>query len=399
MSHWEEHTVRQGDGRGGWTLRPAQRQVLKHPDADHTMPFGLARLDNGEVALLCSREKTQADSRTVEPIIAFSKDDGATWSEFMTIPGTVGRPQYLHWLGGGRLSFITEVWAKGARPQRIFSEDYRRSWTETVENPLTRDGHGFGVEGNGWVDRDGQGMARAILEIGYHLEAGKSHPTGDFTGVFRRSLDSGRTWTDDVSPPQWKFTAEHNGREWLRGVSEGAVVRAANGDLVAALRTDMPPKYFEGPHDDSLEGTAVSVSQDDGRTWSDLRMLYEAGRHHANLQRLPGGDLVCTLIVRDDIQKDLTCGGQLTSHRRGCDALVSRDHGTTWNLDRRYELDGYEFLREDGYWVDGVCGHLASVGLPDGHVLTAYGRYPVGVVLIKWHPDAAPVAPARMIHP
>jgi hypothetical protein len=242
---WQEHCIRQGDGHGGWVTRPALRQVLKHPDANHTMPFGLAQMGNGEIA---------------------------------------------------------------------------------------------------------------------------------------------KAWIDEVAPPQWKFTVEHNGKKWLRGVSEGAIVRAANGDLVAALRTDMPPKYFDGPHDDSLEGTAISISRDDGKTWSDMRFLFDAGRHHANLQRLPNGDLVCTLVVRDDIQ-----GGKLVGHRRGCDALVSKDYGRTWNLDRRFELDRFEFLRADGYWVDGMCGHVASVVLQDGHVLSAYGQYRLGAsVLIKWKAGTGP---------
>ena len=37
--------------------------------------------------------------------------------------------------------------------------------------------------------------------------------------------------------------------------------------------------------------------------------------------------------------------------------------GRTWNLDRRYELDSFDFLRADGYWVDGMCGHIASTVL------------------------------------
>jgi hypothetical protein len=88
-------------------------------------------------------------------------------------------------------------------------------------------------------------------------------------------------------------------------------------------------------------------------------------------------------VVRDDIQH-----GKLASHRRGCDAVVSHDHGRTWNLDRRYELDSFEFLRGDGYWVDGMCGHIASVALPDGQVLSAYGQYRLGAsVLVKWKPE------------
>ena len=277
---WLEHHIRQGDGQGGWVTRPAQRQVLRHPDCEHTMPFGLAQMDNGEIALLVSREKADpAGGRIFEPNIAFSQDGSATWSPFQAVPNTSGRPMFLQWLGGGRLSFVTD--------RRYFSSDYGRTWTESVDHPGTQDGHGFGLEGNGWVDRDEQGRPRAILEIGYHWEPGKSLPRDDTTNVFRRSIDGGKTWIDEVAPPQWKFTVEHKGQKWLRGVSEGGIVRAANGDLVAAMRTDMHPKYLDGPHDDSLEGTAISISKDDGKTWSDLQFLFEAGRHHANLQRMP----------------------------------------------------------------------------------------------------------------
>jgi len=397
---WQAHTIRQGDGKGGWIVRPAQRQVLKHPDSEHTMPFGLVQMDNGEVAFICSREKANPKGgRIFEPNIAFSKDGGATWSAFQAIPGTTGRPQLLEWLGGGRISFITEVFDKAGKPQRIFSNDRGRTWKEIIDHPPTKKGLGFGVEGNGWIDRDDKGNAKAILELGYHWEPGKRFPKDDTTVVFRRSVDGGKTWIDEVAPPQWKFTVEHKGKKWLRGVSEGAIVRAANGDLVAALRTDMHPKYLDGPHDDSLEGTAISISKDNGKTWSDLQFLFEAGRHHANLQRMPNGDLVCTLVVRDDIREGKSKDGALTTRRRGCDALISKDHGKTWNLDRRYELDGFEFLRKDGFWVDGVCGHIGAVALKDGHVLSVYGNYPVGAVLIKWKPDAEPAIGTFYIAP
>lgn len=382
---WQEHQVRRGDGRGGWVARPAWRQVLKHPDADYTMPFGLAWMGNDEIALLCSREKSRPQGgKTFEPIIAFSKDGGATWSDFRAIPGATGRPQYLEALGAGRLSLVTEVFDGAGKAQRMFSSDYGRTWPERVDHAPTQSGMPFNLEGNAWIDRDEQGKAKAILELGWHYAPGKSHPKDDATVVFRRSTDGGRTWRDEVAPPQWKFIVEHQGKKWLRGVSEGAIVRAANGDLVAALRTDMPPRYFDQPHDDSLEGTAISISRDDGKTWSEMQILFDAGRHHANLQRLPSGDLVATLIVRDDVRE-----GKLASHRRGCDALVSHDHGRTWGLERRYELDGFDFLRADGYWVDGMCGHVAATVLPDGHVLCAYGQYRLGAsVLIKWKPDA-----------
>jgi hypothetical protein len=32
-------------------------------------------------------------------------------------------------------------------------------------------------------------------------------------------------------------------------------------------------------------------------------------------------------------------------------------------------------MRQDGYWVDGRCGHLSSLALPDSHILSVYGNY------------------------
>ena len=375
---WLEHRVLQADGRGGWVSRPAKIQAIQHPTATMTMPFGLVRMDNGELALQCS-----AEDKPTRPVIAFSRDDGDTWTDFYEIPGASGRPMLLTCHGGGMLSFVAG--------RRHFSHDYGRTWNDSVAHPPTRAGRPFHLEGNAWVDRDEAGKAKAILELGWHYAPGKTHPRDDATVVFRRSLDGGRSWIDEFSPPQWKFTMRHAGKSWLRGVSEGAIVRAANGDLVAALRSDMPPRFFDGPHDDSLEGTAISISQDDGRTWSKMNILFYAGRHHANLQRLPNNDLVCTMVVRDDVD-----GLNRASDRRGCDALISRDNGQTWNVDRRYELDAWRYDRDDGYWVDGKCGHIAAVTLPDGHVISAYGHYLKGAaVLIKWHPDARPAMPVQ----
>ncbi|MEC9010685.1 MAG: sialidase family protein, partial [Planctomycetota bacterium] len=375
---WLEHRVLQGDGRGGWVSRPAKIQAVRHPIAKMTMPFGLVRMDNGELALQCS-----AEGKPTRPVIAFSRDDGDTWTSFVEIPGANGRPMLLTYHGGGKLSFVAG--------RRFFSHDYGRTWTDSVVHPQTRQGRPFHLEGNAWGDFNEAGKARAILELGWHYAPGKKHPRDDASVVFRRSVDGGRLWIDELSPSQWKFTMRHAGKSWLRGVSEGAIVRAANGDLVAALRSDMPPVFFDGPHDDSLEGTAISISKDDGKTWSKMNILFYAGRHHANRQRLPNNDLVCTVVVRGDFD-----GLKRAGDRRGCDALISRDNGQTWNIDRRYELDAWRYDRGDGYWVDGKCGHIAAVALRDGSVISAYGHYLKGAaVLVKWHPDARPATPVK----
>ncbi len=157
------------------------------------------------------------------------------------------------------------------------------------------------------------------------------------------------------------------------------MVRAANGWIIAAIRTDMLGKYIKY-HYDNFEGTGISISKDDGATWSPVKHLLEAGRMHANLLRLPNDDLVMTVIQRLDIRD-----GKLASYQRGCDALISHDHGQTWNLDRMYILDDWSY-NNPAQWYECVSGHLYSTSMGDGSVLTAYGHYPNGGVLIKWRP-------------
>ena len=182
---------------------------------------------------------------------------------------------------------------------------------------------------------------------------------------------------------------EHMRKRWIRGTSEDSLVRVANGNLVAALRTDMSPAYFDDVNDDSLEGISISISNDNGNTWSELQFLFEVGRHHADLQRLPYGYLVFTVIVHQDIhpRKRTKAKGNLTSLRQGCDAVISKDNGRSWNIGRRYELDGFEFLREDGYWLDFKAGHVGTITLPNSDMLSVYGNHRQDAVLIRWNPD------------
>ena len=161
--------------------------------------------------------------------------------------------------------------------------------------------------------------------------------------------------------------------------SEGALVRARNGWLVSTHRTTLPVP-FPGPQSDQYRSTRVSISQDEGRTWSPAERVVD-GCMHAHLLRLPDGDLVMTVVRRHDIED-----GRLVSYRRGYEAIISHDDGLTWDVDRKYILDEWEFYDSLQPAV-GQCGHLYSTLLDDGSILTVINNYlTMGMTLIRWRP-------------
>ena len=375
------HSLRVGDGTGRWTWQPAEFRFLHAPDS-MLMPFGLAQMDNGEVALIGSigSEKTPGEGQIA--CAAFSSDGGNTWTDWHLLPDIPGRPMGLANLGGGKLSFYTN--------KRFFSSDYGRTWPEHVNvPPAAEEGSGWGGEGAPLVERDSAGNI-TIAELGYRTIV--NYPADPTMNYFRWSRDGGRTWEKAVSPKEWLWEDSWEGKTYVRGVSEGSVVRAKNGWLVAALRTDMPARWI-ATKNDNYEGCAVSVSQDDGRTWSPLQVLHRGGRMHMHFVKMPDGALAMIYVMRQDIAPD---GVHYASYRRGCGALVSRDHGLTWDLTREYRLHEFDFATSmEGSSHEGIstlaCGHTCSTLLSDGSILTAYGHYlSKGIALIRWRLPARP---------
>ena len=369
---WKEHHIKRADDQGGWISHPAQIQFIHRGDEEgNSSAYGLAQMDNGEVVLAGTwRADSGGEEKTA---IAFSRDRGETWSEFEPIGDVNGRPMMLAYLGQGNLTFEGD--------NRWLSNDYGQTWSAIPMQPAENGGL-FLTEGNPLVDRNPNGIVTRMAEIGFNWgEPGRGRKFPDPASAFIRwSNDGGRTWVDEVEPPTWRWQQTFNGESITRSVSEGSVVRAKNGWLVAALRTDMPPRYLANDSD-HYEGTGVSVSKDEGRTWSPIEVLFEAGRMHAHLLRQANGDLVMTLIVRVDVRD-----GTLASYRRGCEAIVSQDNGLTWDLDRKYILDDWTVVNpNENVWEIGSCGHVYSALLDDNSILTAFNNYVTkGISLVRW---------------
>lgn len=368
-SGWKRHLFKQDDGRGGWIVRTAEIQYLHRKTGGSVMPFGVTQMDNGEVILAANLEEPGD-----QPVVAFSPDNGQSWTEFQNIEGATSRPVMLTYLGKGNLMLICQDSFK-----QCFSGDYGRTWPERRPLLLAPNGEPFHVEGNALVDRGSRGVATRIAAIGWNF--GKlSWPAPQFC-FLRWSNDGGRTWSNETMPKAWRWEEVYKGKSYTCSVNEGSLVRAANGWLVAALRTGLAPKYLDIDYDQWC-GTGVSVSKDDGITWSPVRVLYDAGRMHAHLLRLRNGNIVMTYILRQDIES-----GRLASYRRGCEAIISHDNGLNWDLAHRYILDDWEYA--DGERYTNACGHVGSALLNDGSILTCYGNYPShGACLIRWRPTS-----------
>ena len=93
---------------------------------------------------------------------------------------------------------------------------------------------------------------------------------------------------------------------------EVTVTRAADGRLVALIRSNVDPQLFQ------IEST------DNGRTWSEARMNGIPSQFTpADLITLSDGRLLCSFSFRE---------------RRNERLAVSRDHGRTWDVENSVEL-------------------------------------------------------------
>ena len=139
---------------------------------------------------------------------------------------------------------------------------------------------------------------------------------------------------------------------------------------------------------DHTKGLGISISTDDGQTWSAVGKLYDWGRHHPSLVLLPDGEIVMTYVVRNGYVNPPDGFPQF-----GIEAVVSRDHGHTWDLDHKYILH---------HWV----GHIkagptawypssqstSTIRLPDGVILTAFGTGYRCRVIVKGQPPRGMLA-------
>ncbi len=348
---WNTHAVRQLGEKAGGARLPAKIQIVTERwNRVAAVPYIVYMPEKDRLLMLVSCDYPHHAE------VLFSDDRGATWSDPKpAISEKAGLPlpalgTSLCYLGGGNVLLYAG--------SRWFSRDYGQTWKESVAVASTPDGKPWAIWDPPLVERDVKtGKLVRLIETGYE-QSGHT----DSQAFLRSSTDGGATWSPTAKIAQWK------------GANEVALLRAANGHLVAACRTIIPLR-LQSESLDHFEGLGISISTDDGGTWSDVRKLFDWGRHHPSLVLLPSGDIVMTYVVRKGYVDSPDGFPQF-----GIEAVVSRDHGQSWDLDHRYLLHTWVGNRKgsnqplpgpQAWWAS--CQATSTILLPGGNLVTAFG--------------------------
>jgi hypothetical protein len=385
-AQWKPHSVGRLNGESPQIRMPAKRQIVSESwNCTAAVPYLVYMPEKDRLLMTIGRDNPH------QAMVMTSDDHGATWS----------KPTYLHvdakgnsdagmttgltYLGNGKLI------ANGG-PIHWLSDNYGAAWTR-ADNPAALNGKTWYEWDPLLIDKDAKtgNVARLMSFCSDNLQA-----DGHFQGYIRSSTNGGAAWTNEIKVPQ------------MYKVNEVAFLRAHNGDIVAACRTDNPPRFAGSPLD-HYNGLAVSISKDNGATWSELNVLYDFGRHHPSMVLMPNNDIVMTYVVR--LGYDRTSDG---FPQYGIEAVVSRDNGQTWDLSHRYVLDKWTGNRKGAnecapgpqeWWASSQA--TSTLLLPDATLLTAFGTgyrsqlvgnvsSPRDIGLIQWRPAEAPAAQSSL---
>jgi len=300
---------------------------------------GLGQMDDGTLVLTLSAQTKDGDR---EEFLLFSKDEGRSWTQPRRIPGRRAKPFNL---GGDKLMLrgTFPVGKEGAPADCLcFSEDRGQTWEDPEPMPKLPDARPFHISDLAYTHLIEDSTITFAGWAPVPTGASKLGESGAlFTqGVFRRFHLATRIWDEPHFFP----------KDWA--LNEGSLVRAANGDLVAAFRTQMVGVPI---HSDHEMGMATLRSGDNGKTWSEPAHHFLYGHHHCGLIKLADGRILLTYVVRIGVLDGITY--------HGVEAVLSRDHGVTWDWDCRYIL--FRWPHPSTHSPQSVC-------LSDGQILTVF---------------------------
>ena len=297
---------------------------------------GMARLEDGRVVLaVCQQHKdyyTNPKNRTFSMVVYESPDSGRTWREIARPSIHAKEPSLTVTADGALLLTAQDFRLNGKRNEMWVcrSTDGGRTWDKALIP-------GRSYPRNVVVEQDG-----TLLFL-------RSKGAEKFE--LCRSGDHGKTWTFSEGLIDWR-------PEDISAFSEVSVLRLKSGNLLAALRHRRPVARSgaapRGHRGHALARTMVTVSGDDGKTWSTPRPLTNTGEVHGNLLQLKDGRIMASYV---------------NYHQPfGVCVVLSHDEGKTWNTDRRVQLSF------SAVTATGNNGWPVSLELGDDRFLTCFAN-------------------------
>jgi hypothetical protein len=292
---------------------------------------GMTLLANGKIVLaVCNTTGYYGETDPAKrhfPIFVYESPDlGLTWQEIGKTP-LAGKEPALVTLPDGTIVMTAQggYFGPGAKLDEIpvsRSTDGGCTW-ETQAIP------GSDYPRDLIVEPDGSVLMVRALKPDWEGKGG-----GSPNLQLARSKDSGKTWQFSEGIIDWDYA----------GFGEVSAIRLKGGHYLAALRRQHP-----GTSKEAFEDTVLTESRDGGEHWSKPWKLSANAEVHAYLTELRDGRLLATYS-----NYHLPWGSF---------AVMSLDHGKTWDLDHPIQLS----LSADIY-----VGWPVTLQLPDDSLITAY---------------------------
>lgn len=312
---------------GDWQRKSlAQSQAREKPvvavrSTNHVAFPGISKTKSGTLLIVYREGYTHASGKPDDGRIMLvrSTDAGKTWGQPELViddPTMDDRNAAISTMDDGTLCVIFDKYLRGKHHFAWLSTstDDGRTWSAPIQVSRTEDVH---TRSRALDLGDGRWLIP-------YSESTHSPTASSFFAIFDPKT---RTFEE--------IAATERGKRAL--ADETAVVRAANGDLVALVRSNWDPELFQ------------IVSKDNGRTWSKPRNSGIPSQFTpADVIQLDNGWLAASFSFRE---------------RRNERLVVSRDHGQTWEIENSVDLfDGTRSVGVDRSYVASVQLDAQTIG-------------------------------------